>query len=149
MFPNPSGNRVIDGKRHAGSALRWQIDRFETQTGIHVEFHHANLGGRFDPQLEITAFRIVQEALTNVARHSGAYEAAVAIAADDTALTLEIEDRGAGFDPETVFRDERSSGLIGLRERARLSNGWVTLTSVRGSGTRLIAELPAGSPPGI
>jgi signal transduction histidine kinase len=48
-----------------------------------------------------------------------------------------------------VFRDERSSGLIGLRERARLSNGWVTLTSVRGSGTRLTAELPAASQPDV
>jgi signal transduction histidine kinase len=117
---------------------------------VKVAFTQRGLDGRrFPADIETAAFRIVQEALTNVARHSGAYEAAVTLTADDTRLKLAIEDRGAGFDPDAVFRDERSSGLIGLRERARLSNGWVTLTSVRGSGTRLTAELPAASQPDI
>ncbi|PYQ42995.1 MAG: histidine kinase, partial [Acidobacteria bacterium] len=67
-------------------ALTWQIDRFETQTGIHVEFHHADLDRRFDPQVEITTFRFVQEALTNVARHAGVTKANVNIWASAEAL---------------------------------------------------------------
>lgn len=130
-------------------ALLWHFERYTASAGVKVAFSQRGLEGRrFPADIETAAFRIVQEALTNVARHSGAYEATVTITADDTLLTLAIEDRGAGFDPDTVFRDERSSGLIGLRERARLSSGWVTLTSVRGSGTRLSAELPAVSQPG-
>ena len=128
-------------------ALLWHFERCTASTGVKVAFSQRGLDGRrFPADIETAAFRIVQEALTNVARHSGAYEATVTITADDSVLKLEIEDRGVGFDPDTVFRDERSSGLMGLRERARLSNGWVTLRSVRGSGTRLTAELPAGSP---
>ena len=127
-------------------ALLWHFERYTTSAGVKVAFGQRGLDGRrFPADIETAAFRIVQEALTNVARHSGAYEATVTITADDTLLKLAIEDRGAGFDPDTVFRDERSSGLIGLRERARLSNGWVTLTSVRGSDTSLTAELPAAS----
>jgi signal transduction histidine kinase len=131
-------------------ALLWHFERYTASAGVKVAFTQRGLDGRrFPADIETAAFRIVQEALTNVARHSGAYEAAVTLTADDTRLKLAIEDRGAGFDPDAVFRDERSSGLIGLRERARLSNGWVTLTSVRGSGTRLTAELPAASQPDI
>jgi signal transduction histidine kinase len=131
-------------------ALLWHFERYTASAGVKVAFSQRGLEGRrFPADIETAAFRIVQEALTNVARHSGAYEATVAITADDTLLKLAIEDRGAGFDPDRVFRDERSSGLIGLRERARLSNGWVTLTSIRGSGTRLTAELPAASQPDV
>ena len=131
-------------------ALLWHFERYTASTGVKIAFSQRGLEGqRFPADIETAAYRIVQEALTNVARHSGAYEATVTLTADDTRLKLAIEDRGAGFDPDAVFRDERSSGLIGLRERARLSNGWVTLTSVRGSGTRLIAELPAASQPDI
>ena len=125
-------------------ALLWHLERYTASTGVQVVFSQRGLEGqRFAVDVETAAYRIVQEALTNVARHSGAFEASVTIAAADGVLKLEIRDQGTGFDPDSVLRDERTSGLIGLRERARLSNGRLTLTSVRGSGTHLAIELPA------
>ncbi len=123
------------------SALTWQIDRFETQTGIHVEFHHSGLDRRFDPQVEITAFRIVQEALTNVARHAGVTKAKVDIAAGAEALGVRIEDEGRGFDVGAALA-ARSSGLNGMRERSRLAGGRLDIESAPGRGTRLSSELP-------
>jgi signal transduction histidine kinase len=123
------------------SALTWQIDRFETQMGIHVEFHHAGLDRPFEPQVEITAFRIVQEALTNVARHAGVAKAKVDVTAGAEALGARIEDEGRGFDVGAALA-ARSSGLNGMRERSRLAGGRLDIESEPGRGTRLSLELP-------
>jgi signal transduction histidine kinase len=123
------------------SALTWQIGRFETQTGIHVDFHHADLDRRFDPQVEITAFRFVQEALTNVARHAGVTKAKVDIWAGVESLGVRIEDAGRGFDVGAAL-DARSSGLNGMRERSRRAGGRLDIESQPGKGTRLSLELP-------
>jgi signal transduction histidine kinase len=122
-------------------ALTWQIDRFETQTGIHVEFHHADMDRRFDPQVEITTFRFVQEALTNVARHAGVTKANVSIWASAEALGVRIEDEGRGFDVGPALA-ARSSGLNGMRERSRLAGGSLDIDSEPGRGTRLSLVLP-------
>jgi PAS domain S-box-containing protein len=129
------------------SALTWQIGRFETQTGIHVEFHHADLDRRFDPHVEITAFRFVQEALTNVARHAGVTTAKVDIWAGAASLGVRIEDAGRGFDVGAALA-ARSSGLNGMRERCRRAGGRLDIESQPGKGTRLSLELPLhhGSP---
>jgi signal transduction histidine kinase len=125
-------------------ALLWHFERYTTATGVKVAFSQRGLENRrLPPEIETAAFRIVQEALTNVARHSGAYDASVVIALADGVLRLEVSDAGAGFDPDSALQDGRSSGLIGARERARLSNGRLTLTSAPGGGARLSAELPA------
>jgi len=123
------------------SALTWQIDRFQAQTGISVRFHHANLDQRFGSQVEITAFRIVQEALTNVARHAGVKEASVDIWATSTSLGVRIEDHGRGFNVAAALA-ARSSGLEGMRERSRLAGGHLVIESEPGRGARLSLELP-------
>lgn len=123
------------------SALTWQIDRFETQTDIHVEFHHARLDRRFDPQVEITAFRVVQEALTNLARHAGVTRAKVDVWAGAESLGVRIEDQGRGFDVEAALA-ARSGGLNGMRERSHLAGGRLDIESQAGGGTRLSLELP-------
>ena len=128
-------------------ALLWQLERYQAQTGIRVEFNHSGLEGRFAPGIETASFRIVQEALTNVARHSNAREARVEIRADRDHLWLQIDDRGSGFDPDLVLNG-RSGGLTGMRERARLLGGRLRIESARGSGTQLIAELPLGAEKG-
>jgi two-component system sensor histidine kinase DegS len=91
--------------------------------------------------MEITGFRIVQEALTNVARHSGAKEALVNITTDQKFLKLRIEDSGVGFRRTTSVK-AGSAGLIGMKERALLIGGHFSFESAPGAGTRILVELP-------
>ena len=93
-------------------------------------------------ELETAAYRIVQEALTNAARHARVKEATVWIRLDAQTLWLHIEDKGNGFDSESALAARRSSGLSGMRERAALLGGTVLIESAPGKGTRLTAELP-------
>jgi len=130
-------------------ALRWHFKRYGDQTGVRVKFAQAGLDGRLEPALEIAAFRIVQEALTNVARHAGVAAASVELRKGDDRLLIRIEDRGPGFDVESALRGP-SSGLAGMRERARLMGGSLSIESqTGGSGTRLTAELPLAPASGI
>lgn len=122
-------------------ALLWQIERFETQSRIRVAFRHANLDRRFAPEVETAAFRIVQEALTNVARHASVERVEVEVTAEATRLRAQIEDRGRGFDVDAAMAGP-SSGLAGMRERARLLGGRLTIESTAGSGTQLRLVLP-------
>ena len=124
-------------------ALLWHFERYTAQTGVRVAFRHTGLKGRrFAPEVEIGAYRIVQEALTNVARHARVSEAAVRLWADEETLGIQVEDRGAGFDPEAALAVRDSIGLSGLRERAALLGGRLAVESAPGAGACLRAELP-------
>ena len=86
-------------------------------------------------------YRIVQETLTNVARHARTDKVAVEIHVGEDLLRVRIKDEGIGFDPHSLPA-ERSGGLTGMRERATMLGGDLTLDSVPGTGTLLTAELP-------
>jgi PAS domain S-box-containing protein len=121
--------------------LFWHFDRFSTQTGIKVDFKHSGLERRFPPEITITAYRIIQEALTNVARYSGVDRVSVRAWSTPDRISIKILDKGKGFNPEAI--DARvSSGLHGMRERVRLLKGTLSVESAPGTGTVLIAELP-------
>jgi signal transduction histidine kinase len=123
------------------SALLSHIKQYSVQTQVSVQFKHSGLEGqRFPTEIETAAYRIVQEALTNVARHSGAGAATVQAFADRHSLTIQIEDEGKGFDTETTLSADNTSGLAGMRERASLLGGHFTIESHIGAGTRLTAE---------
>ncbi len=133
-------------------ALAWQLETFRRQTGIAVEMELSLPATRLPRKLEITVYRVVQEALTNVARHSGARTATVTVTADDTTLHVEISDLGRGFDAPAALARRDSLGLAGLAERVQLAAGHFELYSQPGHGTRLHAEfdlagLARGSPP--
>jgi PAS domain S-box-containing protein len=124
-------------------ALLWHIERYTAQTGLRVKFEHRGLDRRlYPPEVETAGFRIVQEALTNVARHAHIKEVTVRLWLQENQLLLRVEDQGAGFDPEDVRAAAPSGGLSGMRERATLVGGELEVKSVRGSGTSVAATLP-------
>jgi len=123
-------------------ALVGLFERYTNQTGVRVEFKHKELEERFAPEVETTAYRIVQEALTNVARHAGVAGVTVRVGVTPDVLNLQIEDRGSGFDPDAASATTRSGGLAGMQERVVLLHGQLTIESRPGAGTKIIAELP-------
>ena len=126
------------------AALDWLCDRFGRQTKITIARRFEALETRrFAPEVETAAFRIVQEALTNVARHAAAVDAEVQVSTDKTVLRVTIKDGGSGFDPGVLrSREHPSSGLTGMRERARSVDGEVTVISAPGRGTIVEAVFP-------
>jgi signal transduction histidine kinase len=86
-------------------------------------------------------YRVVQEALQNVVRHSGASHATVTLVGEDGALTLTVSDDGAGFDP-AAGPDRAALGLTSMRERVRLAAGTLRVDSRAGGGTRIEARVP-------
>ena len=134
------------------AALEWHARLFQKQTGINATVEVSLPQDRLPIELEIAVFRIVQEALTNVARHAGVNEASVTVthsAATDGAdsgakLLVDIVDRGHGFDLDAVLASRSSIGLTSLTERVTLAGGTVEIFSRRGQGTRIHAEFPLG-----
>jgi PAS domain S-box-containing protein len=126
-------------------ALLWHFERYTAQTHVRVAFQHTGLEGRrLAPEVETAGYRIVQEALTNVARHADVSEATVRAWADQNVLAVQIEDQGAGFDPEATLAAGDTTGVAGMRDRAVLLGGKLTVESAPGTGTRLTAEFPLG-----
>ncbi len=124
-------------------SLLWYLDRYSSQTNVKTIFKHSGLENRrFAPEIETAAYRIVQEALTNVARHAQVSETWVTLWYDQDTLGIQVEDEGQGFDPDVVLATASSSGLLGMQERALLLNGKLTIEFAQGMGTRLLAELP-------
>jgi signal transduction histidine kinase len=123
-------------------ALLWHLENYSNQTGVSVDFRHKGLGCRLRAELETAAYRIIQEALTNVAKHARAKEAIVLVWIDGDNLCLQIEDRGSGFEPGTSHPDHPTSGLSGMRERAVTLGGKFRLESSPEDGTVIFVVLP-------
>jgi len=125
-------------------ALLWHFDRYTSLTGIKVDFSQNGVNDRrFIPELESTAYRIIQEALTNVARHTSEKEVSVRVTYLDKLLTVQVEDRGSGFMVDKMLEERRSRGLRGMQERVALVGGSLTIDSVAGWGTSILVEIPA------
>ncbi len=122
-------------------ALTWQFDRFTKLTQVYVSFEHTGLKKKFAPEITLATYRIIQEALTNVARHASVDEVTVTVSVDRNVIHVRVEDRGKGFSLNTL--DVRnSSGLSGMRERALALGGTLVVDTSPGIGTRIMAELP-------
>ncbi len=127
-------------------ALLWHMENYTKQTQVEVNFRHSGIEGRrFEPEVETAAYRIVQEALTNAARHAQVNEATVRVWTQQDKLMVQVEDTGIGFDPTQTLIASNTSGLAGMRERAKLLGGQVLVESRSGAGTRLTAELHFGT----
>jgi signal transduction histidine kinase len=123
-------------------ALQWHVERFQTSTGITVALVHEGLSGqRFGTLTETAAFRIAQEALTNIARHARTDAAWVEVRWRDSHLHVLVEDEGIGFQREMV-QTNRSHGLSGMQERALSVGGSLDVRATPGGGVRVEALLP-------
>jgi signal transduction histidine kinase len=121
--------------------VQWYAERYEGTTGITVHLRDEGVEQRFAPEIEIAAFRVVQEALTNIARYAGVSEASVTIVHDGSLLVV-IRDLGRGFDLSQIAE---SNGLAGMRERVQLLGGGFDLEATPGGGVLISAEFPLGS----
>jgi PAS domain S-box-containing protein len=127
------------------SALRWYVDGFSERSNIHCTLEIPSDLGRFPDALEIAIFRIVQECLTNIHRHSKSATAAIHLDAGGNCLTVQVQDRGQGIPPEKqrhIVGSGRSGvGFGGMRERLRQLGGTLEIQS-DGNGTVVTAVLP-------
>lgn len=127
-------------------ALRSYVRDFSRRISVPIEFETSGLNNRLPPEAELILFRVVQEGLTNVAKHSKATAVKVSLTADKGQIEARVEDNGAGFYVEEVLKDSgrKSLGIFGMRERIGLLNGTVDVQSSPGQGTRLIFTVPQG-----
>ncbi len=130
------------------SALRWFLEGFTERSKIAVDCELPEDFGRLPQELETAVFRIVQECLTNIHRHSGSPVARVSIARLDDEIRIEVEDRGKGISPEQQramdFGGKLGVGITGMRERLRQLGGRLEIHSSR-DGTLVVALLPLAS----
>jgi signal transduction histidine kinase len=128
--------------------LGWFAEQFSRQTGVQVHFGGQLADGLFPPEAAIHVYRIVQESLSNVARHSGAREAWVTLREKDNHLDLEIRDNGKGFEAPTDMKRGAGQGigLMGMRERAEHLQGSFSIRSVPREGTTVSVRVPFRRP---
>jgi len=127
------------------TALRSLVAKAQERYGLSIEFEVIGEERRFEPEVEILIFRIIQEAITNVGRHAHASIARVIIELSDGKTVFNISDNGTGFQlPDSVDDLPRSGklGLAGIHERALLLGGDLQVQSSRGKGTIIAVEIP-------
>jgi signal transduction histidine kinase len=122
-------------------ALQWQAQEFSEHTAIKCELRLGEAEIRLGRDLDTAIFRIVQEALTNVARHAGATQVRLEMEATPDGWLLTIQDNGRGI-TDGQLADPKSLGLIGMRERARVWGGDITFHGVPGQGTTVSVYVP-------
>ena len=132
---------ILD-KMGLAAAIEWQAEEFARRTGIEVDITVALDSVPSSDSRTTPIFRILQEALTNVARHSAATKVTIECAASENGVDLVVADNGRGISPQQLV-SVGSLGLIGLRERARASGGWIEMDGQPGIGTRVVARIPA------
>jgi len=126
------------------AAIRWQIREFEQRTGVACDLDLPP-DGAIAPPIALALFRILQEALTNVARHAGARHVHVGLTVGADSVVLTIADDGRGVTPEDLKRPT-SLGVAGMRERALAVGGELRIDAVPGRGTTLTVRVPTVAP---
>lgn len=128
-------------------ALKGHLSLFAERSGISTPVEIEGTPIPLSPDVEQAAFRIVQEALTNVEKHGGARAAEVTLRFEPGILECAIEDDGVGFDPSEVPDEpdiEGGFGLLSMRQRAETLGGRLHITSSPGQGTKVAFDIPVG-----
>ena len=127
------------------SALARHIEEVSRHSGLEIDYNYTGPENaeRLPLRIEVCLFRIAQEAITNIQRHSGASHGSVVVLRQQHDITLLVEDNGRGFEPSVLFKKgDRCLGLVGMRERAALLGGKVVIESVPGKGTTIRVTIP-------
>lgn len=119
-------------------ALEWQAREISRRGEMEVDVHSQMVSEQLADDVKVCLYRLVQEALANAARHSGAKHAKVSIVQNEGSTRVQISDDGIGFSPERV----RGMGILGMEERVKRLGGNLTIESAPGKGTTVLAELP-------
>jgi PAS domain S-box-containing protein len=130
------------------SALRWYIDGLAERSGLSIELNIPDDLERLAPEVELAIFRLVQESLTNIHRHSGSKTAVIRIAREPDKIYVEVQDHGKGMSQERLAEIQSQGvgvGIRGMRERVRQSHGELTIDS-NSLGTKITAIFPAKTP---
>lgn len=130
--------------------LHWYVKRYANRVTVETDFQVTGLKERLPPAIETTLYRIVQEALTNVARYAQASRVQLQLHRKNSVVAVFIEDNGQGFDlAEVVNREnpKNGTGLLGMRERVTLLGGKFNIQSQAGQGTQLAIEIPLENSP--
>jgi signal transduction histidine kinase len=127
------------------SALRWYVDGFSERSKVKVNLDLSEELGRLPNEMELTIFRMIQECLTNVHRHSGSTSATIRLSQENDQVTVEVQDQGKGIPPDKqadlISSDRAGVGFRGMRERLRKLNGTLEVQS-DAKGTTVIARVP-------
>lgn len=123
------------------SAIEWQAQEFQKRSGINCVFNLLTEEVKLDADSNLTVFRIFQEALTNVARHSNAANLIITIRVADNNFLLSIADDGIGI-PDNKLRASSSIGLIGMKERAEIVGAKFEIKSKKNQGTEIVVSVP-------
>jgi signal transduction histidine kinase len=123
------------------AAMEWQTEEFKNRTGLDSRIEIAPNLPAVSKNLSTALFRIFQEALTNIMRHAGAACVHVRLKVEDRHLVLEVEDDGRGIS-DAQIEDNRSFGLIGIRERLHPFGGTVRFSGQSGRGTKVSVLVP-------
>lgn len=121
-------------------SLQYMSEQIEAASGIEIETEIETIDGQFPPEAEISIYRIVQESLNNIVKHSGARHAWIVVSRSEGAVTISIRDDGSGFVSDQELKP--GFGMMGMAERVNLLGGKFDVETERGQGTRLTATLP-------
>jgi signal transduction histidine kinase len=123
------------------SAIPWYVEGFTERSGIEVDLRLPGHLPRLPSLVELTVFRVLQESLTNIHRHSGSKIAIIRVALNDGVIDIAVEDRGKGLDSANGEPFKSGVGMASMRERLREQGGELRIHSTK-SGTLLRAVLP-------
>jgi two-component system, NarL family, sensor histidine kinase NreB len=127
-------------------AIERFCEEFQRTSGTPIDLDiDIKQGTRFEGRIETCIYRVLQESLTNVARHAKASRVRVSLSRQKHELELCVTDNGSGFNPRAQRTDTQSFGLRGIQERAELADGFVSVDSSSGTGTTITLRVPAGS----
>lgn len=128
-------------------ALQFQLEDFMRRSGIACDFSEDQVSEQLPDSLKTCVYRVVQEALHNCEKHSGASKVRVAVRQSAAALSVWVEDNGRGFQLNAQSAPARAAGLglLGMRERVSIAGGVFTIDSAPGRGTRIAIQIPLRS----